>query len=288
MTAEAKLRDAGAPLPSLRYIHFTETLMRNTIESNSKLIELDVDVKATFGLEYIERTKLPVVDILGSKYSWMRYISIKFGRELSAKVVPVCPFVGWDDKIANLVTLIGLSRSRDIFRMHPEALLSIIRRDKNFPRYIRAETLFKELTKPSIIIEPSRILNTCIAMGLDPNIASQLVTKIFKDSDRFKMMTEGIMMSTNDQIIGSMDLGRSTYDRLVHFIDTGDQILNAVLSVLGLGLVFDKYMSEGKLYDITMTYTDLGKSMMMTEFTGKSKRYTALRFLNLFQLPRDK
>lgn len=282
LEAEKFLEAQGISLPRSRYTNFTRELLSQSISGNSKLGQLEADSKSRMGAKYEARARKKIGDRYGAKYGWMQSIRLKETTNDLTNVLAMCPIAGLDPMISNLYLKIGYSTSKNVFEFHPERLLSFLRRDPKFPRFLTADNVFAIMSKPEIVYFEQNAYHMLICLGLDQKIAAEALSMFRSRGEMYKMLTEASIVSSNDHICGILDLSRTSYNRMVSLITTGDTILDSTLYLLGFSYVIFKYFETGKLTQITLLNNDVGYEKMKQKFTGRTKTYSGLRYLGLF------
>lgn len=280
--AQEKLRANRINVPNEVYTNFPILNMENVISGNSKLGKIEADIKNRLGSKYYKSTLTPTKDMVEAAYGWMGEFKTEMMSRDEEEVISVCPYAVIDSRIQKLYRIFGIIENRDVYQVHPERVLRLIRQDKSFPRYLRAERVFELVTQPAVIQNPEMIYHILVAIGLEANVSSRLMRELVLSGDTYKMLTESIILSTNDNIIGQLNLNRINYERFVEMSRTANRILDATLSVLGLGYVIYRYLVTGKMYKIRFTLTDQSRATMMAKFTGK-KMYLALKSLGIYR-----
>jgi hypothetical protein len=276
-----ELKRVGASVPRDTYLSFTDNMMENMLNSNSSVGGIDAEEKRTRGRVYAQKSKQKLTDMFTMAYGWMKHLDFQFVEELDP-VCTVCPMLVLDPRIQKLMCSVGLSASKNIYDLNPERLLSFLRKDPNFPRYFTADMVFKLIQKPQIGLFPDRIYHTLVALGLDTTIAASAVANLISKGHEYLMMTQGSVVSANDQIIGMLNLSRKNYERLVDCPLIQNDIVRGVIHSLAVSVLIHNYMRTSKFHKVRVRFTDEGLSKLMSAFTGTRKKYVPLKYLGLY------
>ena len=281
--SEEVLRKLGVKLPRNRYTNFTTEMMVDSLQNNPRLLNIKANVKTLYGTAYSVNVTKPTKDFLKTNFGWMEHVTI-IKKDPLKEVIPICPFV-MDTFVRKLFRQIGYTRSGTAYRISAATIFSIIKKDKNFPRYIRQETVYEIISKPNIIHFPRRIFHMLRVLGLESTLASTLTSQLQGSADTYKMLTEAGIVSTNDNIVGQMDLSQRTYSRVCNVISTGNRILNSVLNVILMAFsIVEADRTNGIVHSYDLLYTNEGLKKMLIQFTGKTKTYKSLSYLNVFNI----
>lgn len=277
------LRDRGIKPPRNSYLKFTENLLIDSLTGNKKMVELLSAQKTSNGALYagntIRKRKLAGI------YGWMRHLQIQKGDVVQPSFV--CPIAGFDNKISRLFRIIGYVSKGNIRSLSPDVMLRFIRGDKNLMRSLRPEEIINEISRSDVYHSEDVMLHVLIAMGLRQSDATKIIAKFHVEDNRFHMLTEAKLMSTNDQIVGQLDLSMLNLRRLIYIQPMGDSIVESMLFLLGFGYLITKYMETGEVRKLSISISDLGREEMMKRLTGKGQRYDGLRFMQTYNQPVD-
>jgi hypothetical protein len=280
--ATARLAKLGVKAPRLSYEFFTRNMFEMVLSGNASISKLDADVKSIMGRAFAERLDGKTEDVLDEMYGWMSGLTVSFTDKKINASAERCPLASFGPKYSELVRILGFRKGKNVFEMHPERILSFLKRDPTIPRYLRSEMILAAISKPNIINFPERIVDTLIILGVDQQIAAQAVASLKSQGLLFAMMTEATLMSTADLVIGQCDLSRGSYEKLVDTWQVNDPVLESVIQLLGLGYALTSYMQTGVIKQVRITFTDEALGKMLTQFTGRRNRYKALKYLGVY------
>jgi hypothetical protein len=186
-------------------------------------------------LSGIRKHGILLKDRMYNQYSWQESLFFRWEDEVPyvGGTGGVCPVVGLDEKIRDIMLRVGVSSHGDDNAIRISKLGAALIKDRNLPNDITSETLLGVLLKPEIFANPHHISLVLTGMGASAESAEKFATSIVHTSNNFVMANTIQSFSTRDMIIGHLDLRFENYDRLVSDISIPDRKLAGYLSGMG-------------------------------------------------------
>ena len=139
----------------------------------------------------------------------------------------------------------------------------------------------EEISRGDVLFFSDVMANVLISMGIEPRMAAEVVLKFSIENSKYSAMTESMLISTSDTLTSCVDFSERNLNKYVSFITTGDKIIDTALSMIGVGLVVHKILETKKAHRVVFSYDDTTRREIMNKFHGKTKRYAAMKWLNI-------
>jgi hypothetical protein len=261
-----------------KYVRFTDELP----------YESDITVDHTWDVparqRVIERivpgaSTTPVKNYMIEKFSWLTGVVLLPGEEV-AEVIPINPVAGLHPTMARMVRQIGVSSAGDEVALKVNRILGDVT-DNKFPRDIRPETIFNVLTTSGIGTDLEMVANILMGMGAEPARAMKAASRIIVELNNFNFLDATKGYSTEDQIIGHLNLTRARYQELIAFenIIAEPTFSDAIRNIAMLRLLTDDYRQPRRHYTIRLMGSNIDR---MLEKIGSRSFSNVTRFQTIY------
>jgi very-short-patch-repair endonuclease len=174
-------------------------------------------------------------DYMTERFEWLSMVEYEWLDPIPRKYT-VCPIAGQDPEIEDLINRIGISVGGDANALK---LGSVFRgvKDNFFPTTINDDEIFHEITRPGVAGDLEATKDVLIAMGAREERAMSVAIQVSKIVDRFVFLNKISSYSSQDGIIGNLDLSKDRYRELVKINDFGDYGLQSTLMSIGFLMI---------------------------------------------------
>jgi len=219
-------------------------------------------------------------DYINEALPWLDGIRIEWLDPIAPKLSN-CPIVGLDPWLATIVKTFGVCGKKGLSGANLNNIFGILRRDPEFPAYLRPETIAEVVSRPDILYNPEVLADVLVKMGAKPEDAYQLVTKIQEHVDEFLFMNNSKTFSMNDALGSWLDTSKSQMFRLVEVppIDA-DPMTERMLYHLGLCLIY--CIPYGSPIRKVRIRADMNKLVQIRRFLSKYFYDRSLDNWNIF------
>ena len=164
-------------------------------------------------------------------YRYQNFMQMRYGDMIEPKY-DVCPVAGADPWMSLMLRTVGMSSTGDDVTIKISTLASMITRDKTVPSDITVDQIFRLVTNIAVSGDIEAIKDVMIAIGAQPETASQFALKAISLAGSFAFLNKTQSYSTQDMIIGHMDLVVENFAKFVDVFPFDDKKLVAFVQGL--------------------------------------------------------
>jgi hypothetical protein len=259
----------------LYYENFPFQKVKQSVEANPKLAELDAAQRLNSGGKYVVAAKGKYRGDIVRDYAWACGFDFTLGD-----VVPYAidaraqPFAGLKDYSRDVICRTGILKGKDAFEMRPNMFLNILRRDKYFRRDIQPETLFEFLTQPKMAQNQELMYNALIYIGADPDLAQQVVQQLIQQGKMFQFRANAKSFSLNDDFLSLCDLSVEGHRRLVDIPNIPDGSIVQLFYEIGyMFAISEGFRTREPIRQVRVGITPEGLIKCAEQLTGSKTSY---------------
>jgi hypothetical protein len=196
-------------------------------------------------------------------FPWLDSFTVFWG-DVVPRVLDVCPVAAMSWDVRDLIMRIGVSSNQDD---NNARIVSVFRRlkDGKFPSVFTDEMIYKAVTAPDVLGKRNVMIDSLVSMGAETHRAVEAVDALSSLIERFAFSDVVSTYSTQDNIIGYMDLSLASHDRTVSSPIFSDRSITTVLRSLGiLSILTRAYRRQGYPLPVHATILTDGRRFKAT------------------------
>jgi hypothetical protein len=233
-------------LGNLRYDRLGFTIVGSAISASKQIRAAQFADKAQAfrDIGYFLRTD--VTREHSADYKWVTRFDSKLGFQLPKRFDrQTSPFHSYQPLIEEMYLYYGIANSRLTLRLSPARILSTLRRDPEFPRTIRDETIIEKLSQPRVLESIQSIYTVLIAIGARPDLASKVANMFGVDAAGFQFRASIGGISLKDPVLSALDFSRFAHYRCVQSTRFADKSIDELVSIHLYAISILYYLRDG-------------------------------------------
>jgi hypothetical protein len=279
----AFLANKGVDLGDAIYEKLPERMIKQAFENNRRFNDVEKQARMDSGkLLKSVAVKLKSSgpkDILKRDAPQFLTMRISFTDPLGS-VLPEVPIAGLDPKVDLMYRTIGLSTAPDDNRITPAMIVSMLRRDK-FTR-LDPTMVLSTLSRSDVLHDTDLIQHSLIAMGLDEEVAISISAQFSTVADSFTFKNEAAQFSFGDQLLASLDLSRSSHERVTDITLVGRKHEVSWFYETGMMLCVNYGLLTGTFRRVQIDISDSTIATLVEKFDGRNTQSAFLRNVDIY------
>jgi hypothetical protein len=168
------------------------------------------------------------------KYSWQKPLYFEYVDEEIPYLHEDVPICGVSPDIVDLMRRVGISSRGDESIIRLTKMAAQLVHSSHMPPDITSEVLVSLLSNPAISSSPDNIMNALISMGASTSEAASFAINFYEVVSKYLMVSTSRSFSTQDQIIGYLNLTYASIKRIVDFSPLSNPSLERYLTGLAV------------------------------------------------------